>query len=101
MRTPSLFAVMSPLMSTTATPSTRRTSMVAVSALILPPLSGRLPTGDGGLFVGIQLHEVREPGDLEDLPVVIGQSGAEDLPRRPCAHRRACPTMSAMPVELM
>src|SRR4029077_19616765 len=103
MSTGSQAAVTSPLMSTTAVFSpTRRTSMVIAGALMVGVLplvlllrcyccragpgraagsGGRVgELADGAVEIGKELDEVRQPGDVEDLAVVRGQAGGDNLP---------------------
>jgi hypothetical protein len=47
------------------------------------------------------LHEVREPGDPEDLPVVLGQADGPDRLAVAPARRPAAGPTSAIPVLLM
>src|SRR4051794_17754524 len=68
-------AVTSPRMSTIAAGPARRTSNVAVASGIVAPFRA----AHGAVFVGIDGEEVRETGDLEDLPVVRGQAEGPDL----------------------
>src|SRR4051794_41397106 len=63
-------AVTSPRMSTIAAGPCRRTSNVAVASGIPAPFRA----AHGAVLVGVDRHEVGEPGDLEDLPVVGRQS---------------------------
>src|SRR3954452_5611809 len=83
MSTGSLADVISPVISTTATPSPAgRTSIVIVSRCILVLLRVRSRAGRPRhrlVLVREDRHEVRQPGDLEDLPVVPGQAAGDEL----------------------
>src|SRR5919198_3536641 len=70
MSTSSDAAVTSPSMSTTLAPSSLRTSMVAVASGIAAPFRA----AQGDVLVGRDPHEVRQPGDLEDLAVVVAEA---------------------------
>src|SRR5688572_12363588 len=71
---------MSPLMSITRAPSdaSRTSNVVAASGMVAP-----FRAGDGAVLVVSDRHEVRQPRDLEDLAVVLGQSarGNPHVPR--------------------
>src|SRR5215213_1090829 len=67
---------MSPLMSITRAPSdaSRTSNVVAASGTVAP-----FRAGDGAVLVVSDRHEVRQPRDLEDLAVVVGQPARGDL----------------------
>src|SRR6478735_8491409 len=69
MRTSSEPAVTSPSMSTMLAAPRSRTSIVAVASVIDAPFRAR----QGARLVGRDPHEVRQPGDLEDLAVVVAE----------------------------
>src|SRR4029453_16624506 len=80
MRTSSEPAVTSPSIAATLTSPRVRTFIVAVASVIAAPFRAL----DGAGFVGGDPHEVGQPGDLEDLPVVVAQAPGADLdPLRP------------------
>src|SRR3954452_22473749 len=76
MRRSSLWAVMSPLMSMTrAWPDGARTSSgVAVSGMPAP-----FRAAHGAVLVVGYPHEVRQPRDLEDLAVVVGEPAGREV----------------------
>src|SRR4051795_786885 len=67
--------VTSPRMSTTLAAPWRRTSNVAVVSVMAAPFRA----AHGAVLVGVDRQEVGEAGDLEDLPVVRGQSEGPHL----------------------
>src|SRR5919198_6064793 len=78
---------MSPLMSITRAPSEgeRTWNVVAASGMGSP---FRADYGD--ILVVSDPHEVGQPGDLEDLPVVLGKAARGDLdPARPGLRQQA------------
>src|SRR3954468_21726892 len=62
-------AVTSPSMSTTLAPPRARNAISAVASVIGAPFRAR----QGARRVGRDPHEVRQPGDLEDLAVVVAE----------------------------
>src|SRR5215217_6258768 len=67
-------AVTSPWTSTTPAGPFRRTSKVAVASAISVPSYALY----GAVLVGVDRHEVGQPGDLEDLAVVVGEAVRPD-----------------------